>query len=85
MTSTKIEDKMHLLGYRQGQDVCFVQRHVPYMDSRIFIGYLETILIPFIQEKRRDPKYANKFAILFLDSCSTHVTQNVKELLARHA
>lgn len=85
VTSTKIEDKMHLLGYRQGQDVCFVQRHVPYMDSRIFIGYLETILIPFIQEKRRDPKYANKFAILFLDSCSTHVTQNVKELLARHA
>lgn len=84
ITSTDINQKMHLLGYRPGHDAIFEQRHVPYMDSRIFMQYLEGLLIPYINEKRQDPALHNKPALLFLDSCSCHVTPEVKAILAQN-
>jgi hypothetical protein len=55
-----------------------------YVDAHIFYDYLRDVLIPRIEDFREANNLPESPAILFMDNCSTHLADQIVQLLTTH-
>jgi len=48
------------------------------MSAELFLEYMRTVLVPYIDELRRNEEFASESAILLLDNYIVHVEEDVK-------
>jgi hypothetical protein len=71
-------------GIRMGVDLILKYRKKPYMSSELFLDYVKTVLVPYIEELRENEEFAGKEAILMMDNCSCHTNDDVIQFLTQH-
>ena len=60
------------------------QSDSPYINEQLFLEYLHLVVIPYIKIVRLKLGKPFEEAVLMMDSCSSHCTQNVLQLLGQN-
>jgi hypothetical protein len=55
--------------------------HSAYVDAEIFQSYIRDVLIPTIEDYRREQRTPHAVAILLIDNCSAHLNPGTVKLL----
>jgi uncharacterized NAD(P)/FAD-binding protein YdhS len=71
-------------GCRLGVDLILKHRNKPYMSSQLFAEYTSTVLLQCVDELRSNEEFADKKAVLLMDSCDAHVQGDTLQMLADH-
>lgn len=84
ITKYSISEKIFEDGLRQDEDVSLRQRDPPYISSELFQEFIELTFITYVQEVREKLNMKKEPAILMMDSCRAHCSENVLELLGKN-
>ena len=71
-------------GYRQDEDVMLRTRNPAYIDTELFNEYLDIVFIPYINSLRKNPLYTDEPAVLLMDNCSSHCSDEILQKLAEN-
>ena len=83
ITKRPISEKFWDSGVRKNEEVFIRQRDSPYINEQLFLEYLHLVVIPYIKIVRLKLGKPFEEAVLMMDSCSSHCTQNVLQLLGQ--
>lgn len=84
ITKHPVSEKFFEDGLRQDEDVSIRQRNPPYMSSDLFIEFIECTFIPYVKEVRKKLKKMKEPAVLMMDSCRAHCSEEVLRLLGKN-
>lgn len=81
MIISRIEnfDKIWEKGYRPDENVMLRTRKPVYIDTSLFIKYVNVALIPFMDSIRENPLYSDEPAVLLIDNCSSHCSDEISQ------
>jgi hypothetical protein len=68
-------------GVRPGIDLVLQQSSKPYVSGRLFLEYINSIFIPYLNELRELEEFTICEAILLMDNCSPHMGDAVIAVL----
>lgn len=85
MIITRIEnfDKIWEKGYRPDENDMLRTSQPAYFDTNLFIEYVNVALIPFMDSIRGNPLYSDEPAVLLIDNCSSHYSDEILQKLAK--
>jgi hypothetical protein len=66
---------------RFGPDLILKSHHRPYVNTEIFLDYIRTVFLPYLVGFGDEAEFAAEDAVLMMDKCSTHVTDDITRLL----
>jgi hypothetical protein len=69
-------------GVRLGVDLVLRERSKPYISHEFFFEYITTIFLPYLNELRDSEELEACEAVLLMDNCSSHVSDDVVAVLA---
>jgi hypothetical protein len=68
-------------GVRLGVDFVLQKRSKSYINSALFLQYIDRISIPYLTDLRTREKIEACEVVLLMDNCSDHMSDDVIELL----
>jgi hypothetical protein len=68
-------------GVRPGGDFALRQRSKAYVSGKLFLEYINSIFIPYLNELRESEEFARCEAVLLMDNCSLHMGDRVIAVL----
>lgn len=85
MIISRIEnfDKIWEKGYRPDENDMLRTSQPAYFDTNLFIEYVNVALIPFMDSIRGNPLYSDEPAVLLIDNCSSHYSDEILQKLAK--
>ena len=84
ISSADIKDDLTRIAIRDGEDVLIKQRSPAYIDEQLFEEYCNQVLFQYLSQLRKIPKFSNEPAVLIMDSCCAHITDNILQLLGEN-
>lgn len=79
-----IDQQVYSLGLREGTDVIIRYSESGFINVEIFEDWINNFFIPFVNSTRNELKLQNEEAILLCDNCNSHISRNVKLVLAQN-
>ena len=79
--SQPVRHRLSATGLQIGTHLILQQRNKPYINSELFVDYIRRVFLPYLSNLRRRPELADEEAVLLMDNCPAHVTQEVLDLL----
>jgi hypothetical protein len=67
---------------RMGVDFLLRQRSKPYLRSKLFLEYIKTIFLPYLNELRDLEQFEGCEAVLLMDNYSPHISDEVVAVLS---
>jgi hypothetical protein len=64
-----------------GIDFVLRQQSKPYVSRKLFLKYINTIFVPYLNELRESQDFGACEAVLFMANCSPHVSDEVVAVL----
>jgi hypothetical protein len=71
------------LGVRMGVDFVLRQRSKSYVNRILFLEYINDIFVPYLNELQEMGGFEACEAVLLMDNCSNHMSDNVIAILTR--
>jgi hypothetical protein len=68
-------------GVRLGVDFALRQQSKPYVSRNLFLEYIKTIFVPYLNELRESEEFEACEAVLLMDNCSPHASDDVVAVL----
>jgi hypothetical protein len=81
--SPAVQERLRQLGVRLGRGFRLKSGHRPYVNAQIFLEYVRTVFLPYLVCVWRLGAFAAEEAVLLMDNCSAHVTDDVIRLLTK--
>jgi hypothetical protein len=66
---------------RMGVDFLLRQRSKPYVSRKLFLEYIKKIFLPYLNELRDMEQFEGREAVLLMDNCSAHISDEVVAVL----
>jgi hypothetical protein len=79
--SDAIRKRLMSRGVRLGVDFVLRQRLKPYVSRNLFLEYINTIFVPYLNELRESEEFEACEAVLLMDNCSPHVSDDFVAVL----
>jgi hypothetical protein len=79
--SESLRRKLMIRGVRLGVDLVLWQRSKPYVNAVLFLEYVNNIFITYLNELRESEQINVCEAVLLMDNCSHHVSDDVVAVL----
>jgi hypothetical protein len=79
--SDNIVKRLMSRGVRLGVDFQLRQRAKPYVSRKLFLEYIKTIFLPYLNELRDTEQFEGCEAVLLMDNCSPHISEEVVAVL----
>jgi hypothetical protein len=79
--SLSLREQLRKHGVRFGTDFVLKHNQTPYINAVIFLDYIRTVFLPNLAELRTLDQFADEPAVLLMDNCSSHITNDVLDLL----
>jgi hypothetical protein len=79
--SESLRGKLMIRGVRLGVDFVLRQRSKPYVSAVLFLEYVNNVFIPYLNELRESKQMNACEAVLLIDNCSPHVSDDVIAIL----
>jgi hypothetical protein len=70
-------------GVRLAADCALQHRSKPFVSSKLFLEYINTIFVPYLNEVRDLEELEACEAVLLMDNCSPHMSDDVVAVLTR--
>jgi hypothetical protein len=71
-------------GWRDGQDFMIRSNDTAYVTRPVFSEYVNGVIVPYIATTRETLNLGNTPAVLLCDNCSSHISDEIKQLLAQN-
>jgi hypothetical protein len=68
-------------GVRLEVDFVLRQRSKSYVSRKLFLKYIKTIFLPYLKELRDSQEFKACEAVLLMDNCSPHTSDDVVAVL----
>ena len=79
--STAVQEQLKKQGVRLGTDFVLRSNPKPYINAEIFLDYIRTVFLPNLAELRTLDAFSEETAVLLMDNCPSHVTDEIIGLL----
>jgi hypothetical protein len=79
--SDGIRKRLMSRGFRLMVDCVFRQQPKPYVSRKLFLEYIKTTFVPYLNEIRDSEEFEACEAVLFMDNCSPHISDDVVAVL----
>jgi hypothetical protein len=79
--SDNILKRLMSRGVRMGVDFLLRQRSKPDVSRKLFLQYFKMILLPYLHERRDMEQFEGREAVLLMDNCSSHISDEVVAIL----
>jgi hypothetical protein len=79
--SPAVQEQLRQQGVRFGRDLILKSDHRPYVKAEIFLEDVRTLFLPYLVCVRGLGAFAAEEAVLLMENCSAHVTDDVIRLL----
>jgi hypothetical protein len=79
--SPVVQEHLKKQGVCFGRDIIFTVNQRPYINAGIFLVYIRTIFLPYIDTVRDLAIFAQEPALLSPDKCSTQVSDDLVRIL----
>jgi hypothetical protein len=79
--SPAVQEQLRQQGVRFGRDLILKSNHRPYVNAEIFLEDVRTVFLPYLVCVRGLGAFAAEEAVLLMDNCSAHLTDDVIHLL----
>lgn len=66
-------------GLRPDEDVSIRQRSSPYINTELFLDFIEGTFIPCVNAIKRELNMEKETAVLMLDLCKAHCSEKVRK------
>jgi hypothetical protein len=80
--SVRKQLKKHGAGF--GTELIMESNEKPYINTEIFLDYVQTVFLPNLAELRRWDEFAEKMAGRSMDNCPSHITSDLILFSPRH-
>jgi hypothetical protein len=70
-------------GVRLAIDIVLRQRPKPYVKSKLFLECINNIFVPYLNEPQELEEFKAYEAVLLIDNCSHHMSDNIVAVLTR--
>jgi hypothetical protein len=81
--SETLRKRLMTRGVRLDVDFVLKHRSKPYVNRKLFLDYMNSIFIPYLNELRQSEKFAECEVVLLMDNCSHHMGDAVIAILTR--
>jgi hypothetical protein len=75
--SESLRTKLMRRGVRLGVDFVLKKRSKPYVNRTLFLDYINSVFIPYVNELRESEELYDCEAVLLMDNCSPHMADEV--------
>jgi hypothetical protein len=79
--SLPVRENLKKRGVRFGTDFILKARSKPYINADFFVDYIRTMFLPNLTELQALEDFTDEDAVLLMDNCPSHVTDEVLRLL----
>jgi hypothetical protein len=79
-TSLPVQEQFRKQGVRFGRDLILKSNHRPYVNIKIFLDSIKTVLLSYFVLLQSLAGFAAEDVVLLMDNCSAHVTRDVIRL-----
>jgi hypothetical protein len=79
--SSVVQEHLNEQGVCFGRDMILKFNQKPYINAGIFLDYIRAIFVPYIDMLRGLAIFAEEPALLLMDNCSAHVSDDVIRIL----
>jgi hypothetical protein len=80
--SSPVQEQLRKHGVRFRRDLILKSNSRPYINAGIFLDYIRSVFLPYVIGLRNLARLVVEEAVLLMDNCSSHVTDDVSRLLA---
>jgi hypothetical protein len=81
--SETLRKRLMTRGVRLGVDFALKHRSKPYVNGKLFLDYINSIFIPYLNELRQSEEFAECEAVLLIDNCSPRMGNAMIAILIR--
>jgi hypothetical protein len=78
-----VREQLRKHGVRFGADFALKSNSTPYINAKIVLDYMQTVVFPNLAHVRTLDEFAEEIGVLLMDNCPSHVPDDVIHLLTK--